>query len=162
MNIQCDFWERFYRLQTFVEVVNFFPREGLDYGQQSQMSNLQNTHGTFGTEASSGLAGSHQMTGLEQAVPGISNTPDVPPSIPLPNQTSMNTNANLPESQANLSQVRVHLIIWHKRTGSSRSILFERETNGITHVCDVNNLCLRRLHSDIFHCRIAKKRSITV
>ena len=93
------------------------------------MSNLQSTHSTFGTEASSGLAGSHQMTGLEQAVPGISNTPDVPPSIPLPNQTSMNTNANLPESQANVSQVCIYLITCHKKTGCSRSILLETETN---------------------------------
>ena len=93
------------------------------------MSNLQNTHGTFGTEASSGLTGSHQKTGLEQAVPGISNTPDVPPSIPLPNQTSMNTNANLPESQANVSQVRLHLITLHKKNGKSRSIACK--TNGL-------------------------------
>ena len=45
------------------------------------------------------------MTGLEQTVPGISNTPDVPPTIPLPSQASMGGSADMPDSQANVSQV---------------------------------------------------------
>ena len=82
---------------------------GLDFGQNQLSSSLQSSHNSYSTEQSQGL---NQMGGLDQSV-GISTTSDVPPSIPLPNQASLNPNVLNADSQNGMTMADVSIEIFH-------------------------------------------------